>query len=142
MKRKNKKMLICQQKNNFYCEKERKNNNNEDNDDYQKRQQQEMQLNISDNIFARSRECGSIKKKISLLSETKKMRKSNFPQFLSIFLLLFLTKIEIFVFASELTSSSIDNIFHNNTNFDEPRIFGHFQGRLKRMFVQIIKKNS
>lgn len=127
MRRKNKKMLICQQKSNFYSERERKNNINE-NDDYQRRQQQkkEMQLNVSDNnVLGHSRECG-------LLDETKKMRKSNFPQFLPIILLLFATQIKIFVFASDLTgSSSIDNIFNGTTattNVDETRIFGHFQG--------------
>lgn len=130
MKRKNKKMLFGQQKNRFYCETKRKNNDNND-DDYQK----EMQLNAGDNDFVYLRKCGFLKREISFFVEKTKQKKRRnvyFPQLLSIILLIFFIKIEIFVFASELTTSRIESIFHNNTNIDESRIFGHFQGRLSK----------
>lgn len=120
-------MLMCQEENNnnnfHYNEKASKNNNkDENNNDYRRKRQQEMQLNVSDD----NRECGYLEKKISC-SKRKKMRKSNFPRFSSIFLLIFFFLIKI-ILASDVTN--IDTLFHNNTNVEESRIFGHFHGKL------------
>lgn len=107
MKRKNKKMLICQQKNSFYEKKARKN------DDYQ--------LNAGDSND--NDRCG-----FSGETTKKRRRKIHFPHLLSIISLIFLIKIEhLLVGASEEPTSTTTN--NNTSDFDESKIFGHFQGR-------------
>lgn len=111
MKRKNKKMLICQQKNSFYEKKARKN------DDYP--------LNAGDSND--NDRCG-----FSGETTKKTRRKSHFPHLLSIISLLFLINIEhLLVGASEepTTSTTGYNNNNNTSDFDESKIFGHFQGR-------------
>lgn len=110
MKRKNKKMLICQQKNSFYEKKARKN------DDYQL-------LNAGDSND--NDRCG-----FSRETTKKRRRKSHFPHLLSIISLIFLIKIEhLLVGASEPTSTTTTYNNNNTSDFDESKIFGHFQGR-------------